>query len=1040
MAEEVIKTRGPTKASQPDAGGANLRETAVFAVVKDNIDPTRSGRLQVYITDFGGDDPDNKDNWISVSYMTPFYGATVPSGGNSNYGTYVDNPSSYGMWYSPPDIDSIVIVVFINGDPNYGFWIGCVPKAEALTMVPAIGATTNIIANTGEAKSYGGATRLPVTNINMNNKGIADSADYITAAKPVHSYQAGIMTQQGIIRDPVRGPISSSAQRETPSRVGWGVSTPGRPIYEGGYDDEGLAQSISQDSPPTDQSLKVIARRSGHSIVMDDGDLVGKDQLIRIRTSKGHQILMSDDGQTLMILHSNGQSYVELGKEGTVDVYSTNSINLRTQGDLNLHADRNINIHAAKEFNVQAESIKINAEKNIGVKSGTTTEFYSLGNYTVKSDASMSLESAGDSSFLSKSVTYVNGNKINLNTGASSTIPKEVAPIPITAHTDTLHDEDKGYAAAPGKLLSITSRAPAHAPWANAGQGVDVKVDLSASSNLPAAPSAGAGAANKVAATVPTSAQNPAVSVATAAVMPSTQAISAALDKNTTSAVLGAAATLAANTNNPLAKATTSGFAVATVNGAKQLGVGTFAQTAAQLVVGGILKPGADKIVNTLLNSTITNISSSTNISQVLPSSLFTGKSGAATATGFVNNLAAQATSQITNFQQAQTALTTGGLLKGTEAPGQVAGLVLSCATTGVSNTISAVNTAISNPNLQLNASSATAAFKAINSGEVAAGLAQNVTGGLGGISNALNALGATSRLGLGNLLDATKGVSGSAFNAITKQFIPLAANIPQDLKQIAKDNATKLDSLSTGTLPTPDGLAAKASSLASGLNNLPGGQKIVQGVVNKASGAAATLSNQLPGTAGIADAAKKSFDKIVNNAAINIPNIPTNPGGLLNSAISSGLSGAGLSAGAAAQLTSAISALSSGGKLPIKLPSIGFNTNVRSGVDNQIASVFGNPKIPKPTFNGEISAGAINAQGSLADAIKAQQKLVDDINVKSNECNGLLKAYYDAKYNNPQGSPLIDEALAKWQACAGQEKELRDKIKYQEDDPTRSG
>lgn len=1011
MAEDGIKLKGPTKASKPDAGGANLRETAVFGIVKDNIDPTRSGRLQVYITDFGGNDPDNSDNWISVNYMTPFYGVTVPSGGDSGYGTYVDNPSSYGMWYSPPDIDSTVIVVFINGDPNYGFWIGCVPKPEALTMVPAIGATTNIVANQGEAKSYGGAERLPVSNINANNEGIADSVDYIKAAKPIHSYEAGIMTQQGIIRDPVRGPISSSAQRETPSRVGWGVSTPGRPIYTGGYDDEGLAQSISQDSPPSDESLKVIARRSGHSIVMDDGDLVGKDQLIRIRTSKGHQILMSDDGQTLMILHSNGQSYVELGKEGTVDVYSTNSINLRTQGDLNLHADRNINIHAAKEFNLQAESIKINAEKSIGVKSGTTTEFYSLGNYTVKSDAAMSLESAGDSSFVSKNVTYVNGSKINLNTGASSTIPKEVAPIPITAHTDTLHDQEKGYAAAPGKLLSITSRAPAHAPWANAGQGVDVKVDLSAASNLPAPPSTGAGAANKVAATVPTSAQNPAVSPATAALMPSTQAISSALDKNTTSAVLGAAATIAANTNNPLSKATTSGFAVATISGSKQLGVGSFAQTPSQLVSAGVLKPGADKIVNTLLNSSINNISSSTNISQVLPSTLFTGKAGAETAASYVSNLPAQATAQVANFQLAQTALTKGGLLKGTEAPGQVAGLVLSGATAGVSNTISAVNTAASNPNLQLNASSATAAFKAINSGEVAAGLAQNVTGGLGGISNALNALGASSGLGLGNLLDATKGVSGSAFNAITKQFVPLTAGIPQDLKQIAKDNAKKVNDLSSGTLPTPDGLAAQASSLASGLNNLPGGQKIVQGVTNKATGAIAAATNQLPGTTGIADTAQKAFNKIVNGASVTIPNIPTNPGGLLNQAISSGLSGAGLSPGAAAQLTSAISALSSGGKLPIKLPAVGFNTNVRSGVDNQIASVLGDPKIPKPTFNGEISSSSLKAQEDLAGDLEKTRERLKGIKEKLEQVETAKKLYLKKKAELLPGDPEIEAA-----------------------------
>jgi hypothetical protein len=57
---------------------------------------------------------------------------------------------------------------------------------------------------------------------------------------------------------------------------------------------------------------------------------------------------MSDGAVTLQIIHSNGQSYVELGTEGTVDVYAMNSVNIRTQGDLNLHADNNININSKK--------------------------------------------------------------------------------------------------------------------------------------------------------------------------------------------------------------------------------------------------------------------------------------------------------------------------------------------------------------------------------------------------------------------------------------------------------------------------------------------------------------------------------------------------------------------------------------------------------------------------------------------------------------------------------------------------------------------
>ena len=120
------------------------------------------------------------------------------------------------------------------------------------------------------------------------------------------------------------------------------------------------------------QDIAVIGRQGGHTFVMDDGDLTGSNQLIRLSTAQGHQITMSDDGQTLFIIHSNGQSYIELGKEGTIDMYSTNSVNIRTQGDLNLHADNNININAEKNINIRAkENLVLNSEKETNIRVGT---------------------------------------------------------------------------------------------------------------------------------------------------------------------------------------------------------------------------------------------------------------------------------------------------------------------------------------------------------------------------------------------------------------------------------------------------------------------------------------------------------------------------------------------------------------------------------------------------------------------------------------------------------------------------------------------
>ena len=478
MASNEIKVKGQAKSTKPDAGGGVIRTVPVLGVVKNNIDSTRAGRLDVYIADFGAPNPDDSKSWITVSYMSPFFGSTPASGAMDDFGTYTQNPSSYGMWFSPPDIGSTVVCLFINGDVNYGYYIGSILPPELLQMIPAIGATENVVLNGADAAGLGGATTLPVVNLNTNNKTLNDASNFLIAPKPVHSYSSSIYFQQGLIRDSIRGPISSSALRESPSRVGWGVSTPGRPIYQGGFTDNNV---LTKGATSSNESLKLVSRRGGHSIVMDDGDVVGKDQLIRLRTALGHQILMSDDGQTLFIIHANGQSYIELGKEGTIDMYATNSVNIRTQGDLNLHADNNININAKNDLNIAANNIKINAETDISYRSGKNFSGYTLGTYTVKVNGSISMEASGEGSYASAGTMYVNGSKINLNTGSTSVIPAEVPIIPIVTHTDTLFDKIKGWLAAPGYLLSIVSRAPAHSPWSSANQGVDVKVNNNSS-------------------------------------------------------------------------------------------------------------------------------------------------------------------------------------------------------------------------------------------------------------------------------------------------------------------------------------------------------------------------------------------------------------------------------------------------------------------------------------------------------------------------------------------------------------------------------
>lgn len=1012
---DEIKPRGAIKGSNPDAGGAVLREVPVFAVVKDNIDPTRSGRLQVYVSDIGSQDPDDANGWVTVKYMSPFYGLTEGSGGKATYGNYLDNPHSYGVWNSPPDIGSTVICLFVNGDPNFGYYIGCVPNAEALHMVPAIGGGENIVANAGEASAYGGATRLPVVNLNNNNAGVADSTNYLSAPKPVHSYQASILSQQGLIRDPIRGVISSSAQRESPSRVGYGISTPGRPVYEGGYTDEQIADAAKEGSPA---KLKVIGRRGGHTFVMDDGDSLGRDQLVRLRSATGHQILMSDDGQCLFIMHSNGQSWIELGKEGTIDMYATNSVNIRTQGDLNLHADNNVNINATKALNISAETIAMTSEKETTMRVGTDFSNYTIGKYTVKVTGSMSHYSASEGSYASKSTMYINGEKINLNTGSASTVPQEVKPLPVVAHTDTLFDSIKGWAAAPGKLLSIVSRAPAHAPWAMAGQGVDVKVNNNASAALPAAPAPAVVATNGSVATTQTTGVSPAV----VSTIPNTGQISSAVDKNTTAAIVGQSAVLAqTGIAADVIKQTGAGV-VQTAQGAVAA-IGKMAQTPAQLEAAGIIKPGASQLVDTL-------VAGGKTVEQAMTNNLFTGKAGAETLNAYVTNPVAQVQAQVSNLQQAQAQLTQAGIITGTESGTQLGGLLLATATAGISNVTGFVKNAAQAAG-QAVTGIVGGVGKAVNNllgplqntlsaGNFASNLASTVTGGLSSIAGALGAAGQ----GLAGLANAAKGIAASAFSAVTNGFATIKSGIPQNLRSITEkaeaDNVVNSNSSSDATVnsnntPTLTTLANTASTLASstlssvgaiagistGLNAIAGGEKAVASVVNNAKNAI----NTIPG----ANTVTGLINSTGATAAASLAKLKDGTATLQS------LASAGLPAGASAQLNSAISSLSSGGAVSIQLPTVAFNTVDRGEVTLQLTSALGSAKIPLPNFSGNPATlgkpaseeslnqyNAINEElGTLVDTRYALEKSVRDARYAVNL----------AKTDLPAGDPAIAAA-----------------------------
>jgi len=455
-----------------EAPGTRVDPHPYIGIVKNNLDPTRSGRLQVWIPDLGGNENDSK-NWRTVGYASPFMGTTniqQKAAGSQNIDNKFTNvPNTYGFWAVPPDIGVQVVVLFIAGDPLRGYWIACVNNGLGGSMTPGIASSTNVDLTHASADIkavYRPGVPAPVAEFNENNPDTFLKADFYNNPKPIHEPQYRALLNQGLESDPVRGTISSSSQRETPSSV-FGISTPGRPFPDPGVrDPQTFADRVAK-GLITEADYAYTTRAGGHSIVLDDGNIVGKDVLMRFRTGQGHQIMMHDSENTLYICHGDGTSWIELTNTGAINVYTNNGFNVRTEGSMNLHADRDINMHAGGKINMKAVAgfqldaglINVLSDSTITVGAGGKIGFKAGGTFDVDSGP-ISLRAGGK--------ITMEGTDILQNSGGTRAV-KAPNPIQVNTLTDT-ERSSAGQWLATSQLSSIVKVAPTHEPYARGQQ------------------------------------------------------------------------------------------------------------------------------------------------------------------------------------------------------------------------------------------------------------------------------------------------------------------------------------------------------------------------------------------------------------------------------------------------------------------------------------------------------------------------------------------------------------------------------------------
>lgn len=461
--------RIPDWAGSNKPTGVKLDPGPFIGIIKNNADPARQGRLAVWIPDIGGDE-DESTKWYVVRYASPFFGSTLGLPGSDDPNSFAFSQQTYGFWAVPPDVGNLVLVTFVMGDPTRGYWFACIPNIQTMHMVPGL-ARPNGNVNVGNTKintdtTFGrgrisSTSYLPTAELASENSKVDQDPAFYDLPKVVHTWQANIVIQQGLDQDPVRGTITSSSQRETPSQV-VGLSSPGRTSPDTA-DLPNLEELLKNQSLPIGLVQQFPNRKGGHSLVMDDGDLYGQSRLIRLRSSAGHQILMHDTEDLMYVSNSRGTSWIELTPDGSVNIFSASNVSVRAQQDINFHADNNINFHSGNTIKMFSEKYFLNQTQSYQL---TATKNYSLNaaNVGIKSGTSLLMQSV-TGGWKTAADLVLKGRKIFLNTGTPES-PLTNLPMDFYQHANVAYDNNsKLWKLSTVPFESLAPFAPTHEPW-----------------------------------------------------------------------------------------------------------------------------------------------------------------------------------------------------------------------------------------------------------------------------------------------------------------------------------------------------------------------------------------------------------------------------------------------------------------------------------------------------------------------------------------------------------------------------------------------
>lgn len=451
--------------------------------VKNTSDYQRMGRLDVWIPELTASDSET----VTVVYGSPFAGASTQKP-NGTGDTYDDTQKSYGFWAVPPDIDNIVLVMFINGHISRGVWIGCLYQQDMNKMVP----------NMSVGETFQQSIPSPTAEYNKKSSSASSNREQ---TRPYHKPHYEAIRNQGLKDDPIRGFSQHGARSEGTSKVS-GFLSP-----------------------------------KGHYWSIEDTD---NDEKIRIRSRSGVQVLLDDSNGMLYMINKSGKGWVEIDDNGKIMIYGEEGIGMRSKGDINLRADNdlifesgrnivmksvantkmeNLNyIHKTKMtqtinvtglqsstlgqqhvtiasdyqaiagtmYNIGTPLYNLNSLGEANITAGAELNLNSVGNLNTTSAASVNINAGASANVVSTGALTMNYSSILQNVGGTAQAAKPadgatpiqvVIPDLLTFNKSDVTQPSSNAAVIETPILSINTIFPSHEPCPEHGKPPEKRID-----------------------------------------------------------------------------------------------------------------------------------------------------------------------------------------------------------------------------------------------------------------------------------------------------------------------------------------------------------------------------------------------------------------------------------------------------------------------------------------------------------------------------------------------------------------------------------